>query len=178
MPKLFIILSLFILLSVSSITIFAKSDNAKSPNGLPNSAGVGISSPENHGQGNQGNGNNKNYLAEASPSGQASPTCAPAAQWKNHGDYVSCVAKLHQGGQAVSAAAKSDIGKKHASVSASLSPSPSSTSSASPSFAPSPSSSESASISGTLANSVVVRFAALGELIKDFLKNLKHIFSF
>jgi len=38
--------------------------------------------------------------------------CDPNADWKNHGAYVSCVAHQHLGGQAVSQAAKSDIGKK------------------------------------------------------------------
>ena len=31
---------------------------------------------------------------------------------KNHGQFVSCVAKKHEGGKTVSAAARSDIGKK------------------------------------------------------------------
>ena len=35
---------------------------------------------------------------------------------KNHGEYVSCVAKLHLGGKTVSEAAKSQIGKKHKDV--------------------------------------------------------------
>lgn len=39
-------------------------------------------------------------------------TCDPESEWKNHGAYVSCVAKTHPGGQVVSAAAKSDIGKQ------------------------------------------------------------------
>lgn len=41
-----------------------------------------------------------------------SVTCDENGEWKNHGKYVSCVAKQHLGGQAVSEAAKSDIGKK------------------------------------------------------------------
>lgn len=65
-------------------------------------------------------------------------SCNPDANWKNHGEYVSCVAKLHQGGKNVSEAAKSDIGKKDKDdeedeVEASPSPSPSASSSASPS---------------------------------------------
>ncbi len=40
--------------------------------------------------------------------------CDPNAQWKNHGAYVSCVAKQKPGGQVVSEAAKSDVGKKNA----------------------------------------------------------------
>jgi hypothetical protein len=38
--------------------------------------------------------------------------CDSSAEWKNHGAYVSCVAKLHLGGKTVSQAARSDIGKK------------------------------------------------------------------
>lgn len=39
--------------------------------------------------------------------------CDPNAEWKNHGAYVSCVAKQKPGGQIVSEAAKSDVGKKN-----------------------------------------------------------------
>lgn len=39
--------------------------------------------------------------------------CDPDDDYRNHGDYVSCVAKEHRGGKAVSEAARSDIGKKH-----------------------------------------------------------------
>lgn len=66
--------------------------------------------------------------------------CDPAANWKNHGQYVSCVAHTHPGGQVVSQAAQSDIGKKSSvapspSASPSVSPSPN----ASPEVSPSPS---------------------------------------
>ena len=37
--------------------------------------------------------------------------CAAEDDWKNHGEFVSCVAHQHLGGQIVSEAAKSDIGK-------------------------------------------------------------------
>ena len=39
--------------------------------------------------------------------------CDPNAEWKNHGAYVSCVAKQKPGGHVVSEAAKSDVGKKN-----------------------------------------------------------------
>lgn len=39
--------------------------------------------------------------------------CDPEAEWKNHGEYVSCVAKMHPDGQSVAEAARSDVGKKH-----------------------------------------------------------------
>src|SRR5690242_12348498 len=41
-----------------------------------------------------------------------STACDPNAEWSSHGEYVSCVAKLHLGGKTVSAAARSDVGKK------------------------------------------------------------------
>lgn len=44
------------------------------------------------------------------------PTCSPDATYKNHGEYVSCVAHEHPGGKVVADAARSDIGKKHAEV--------------------------------------------------------------
>lgn len=47
----------------------------------------------------------------ASPS--ASPSCSPERDYKNHGEYVSCVAREHRGGKEVSEAARSEIGKKH-----------------------------------------------------------------
>lgn len=54
-------------------------------------------------------------------------TCDPNAQWKNHGQYVSCVAHTHQGGKVTAEAARSDIGKKHVSPSVSPSASPTAT---------------------------------------------------
>lgn len=44
---------------------------------------------------------------------QESQVCDPGGEWKNHGQYVSCVAHTHPGGAAVSAAAQSDVGKKN-----------------------------------------------------------------
>lgn len=74
--------------------------------------------------------NNSNHT----PTPQA--TCDPALNYKNHGEYVSCVARLHQGGQTTSNAAKSDVGKKSGSAnqvaSGSASPSPTASASASP----------------------------------------------
>lgn len=82
--------------------------------------------------------------------------CDSEQEWKNHGEYVSCVAKLRLGGKVTSEAAKSDIGKKNqndenddedenepspspnASPSASPSASPTTSPSASPSVSPSP----------------------------------------
>ena len=64
--------------------------------------------------------------------------CDPSAQWKNHGQYVSCVAHTHPGGEIVSEAAQSDIGKKNASASPSPTPEVSPSPSASPEISPSP----------------------------------------
>ncbi|MCL4366423.1 hypothetical protein M1437_04310 [Patescibacteria group bacterium] len=101
-------------------------------------------------------------IASKDKANQQSNGCDPDDNWKNHGAYVSCVAKLHEGGKNVSEAAKSDIGKKEdqdeeeneddedgqtaspspsASPAPSVSPSPSSTPIPSGSPSPSPSSS-------------------------------------
>lgn len=73
----------------------------------------------------------------------SSQVCEPDAEYKNHGDYVSCVAHTHPGGAVVSEAAKSDIGKKskEASPTPIFSPSPvvSPSPSVSPTVEPSPS---------------------------------------
>jgi hypothetical protein len=53
--------------------------------------------------------------------------CNPDGNWENHGAYVSCVAKLHQGGKTVSEAARSDIGKKKHGDGPTVTPSPSAT---------------------------------------------------
>lgn len=115
----------------------AKSENSNNGNGNGQSNGNG----QNQGQGSQNPNKNKesNNEEASSPTPSASATsnpaqiCDPNANWKNHGEYVSCVAKLKLGGQAVSEAAKSNIGKKNSTPSASLVPSPTATSSASPS---------------------------------------------
>jgi hypothetical protein len=131
-----------------------------------------LSSPSNRGQGNQ-----KVRVASAS----AQPSCDPSLEWKNHGEYVKCVAKLKQGGQAVSEAARSDVGKKKTGTpSASLSPSPTATGSASPeatesatpsaTVSPSPEATESGIISSTVNNIVGG--------VKGFFKKVKSFFFF
>lgn len=99
-------------------------------------------------------------LRSASGSAQ---DCDPNFPWKNHGEYVSCVAKSGAGGQAVSEAARSDIGKKSATPSASLSPSPDASGSAFPSaiVSPIPESTESAG----LINSITENLASVQERI-------------
>jgi hypothetical protein len=82
------------------------------------------------------------------PAPSASPTltpsstpstapCDPDGDWKNHGQFVSCVAKEHEGGDEVSEAARSDVGKKHHHPSSTPSPMPSVSPSASASAEPS-----------------------------------------
>src|SRR5260221_11272630 len=68
------------------------------------------------------------------PSSTPTPDCDKDKVWKNHGQFVSCVAHEHQGGEEVSEAARSDIGKKHHQPSAS----PSAIPTASPSPSPTP----------------------------------------
>ncbi len=52
----------------------------------------------------------------------AYPTCRPEVEYRNHGEYVSCVAREHRGGKEVSEAARSEIGKKHPFPTATISP--------------------------------------------------------
>lgn len=104
--------------------------------------------------------------------------CDPNFAWKNHGEYVSCVAKSGAGGQAVSEAARSDIGKKSGTPSASLSPEASSSATPSAIVSPIPESTESAglidSITENLASvqeqiiSIGDQFQALLDLLNPF----------
>lgn len=196
---LFLFIALAFVLSVA-VTTYAQSDNRGRGQGQgqnqgqgsnngnrDNSTGVNdvvvsntevapTSSPSNRGQGNQ-------KARVASPSAQ--PSCDPSLEWKNHGEYVKCVAKLKQGGQAVSEAARSDVGKRNtgtssASPSAVVSPTPNATASASPdasssatpsaSISPSPEATESGIISSTV-NNVVGG-------VKGFFKKLRGFFGF
>ncbi len=140
-------LPLLILLFVLAVTpVFAQSYNSN-----PNSY----------------KGKNNIIVNDPSPTPQA--TCDPALDYKNHGAYVSCVARLHQGGQTTSNAAKSDVGKKSGSVnqvaSGSASPSPTASASASPL------STASAQIEATK-----TEIKSLINILKDLLKSLRHLF--
>lgn len=114
-------------------------------------------------------------LKQASSSGKL---CDPNSIWKNHGDYVSCVARSGAGPQAVAEAARSDIGKKNknSTPSASLSPSPVASSSAEPSPDATSSAEPEATTSGNLitetAENIVEQFSALKDLITDFFSSL------
>ncbi len=166
------------LVAATSLT-FAKSENS-GPGNNSTSHGSSEVSESSHGNGNI---NPKSEVEdevenEGSESGRPVASCAPETQWKNHGEYVSCIAKLHQGGQAVSEAARSDIGKKHASPSGSFKPSPTASSSASASLEPSPSASEEANLAEALENiEVAKQFEAIGQLVQDFLHNLRNLFT-
>lgn len=106
--------------------------------------------------------------------------CDPNSEWKNHGEYVSCVAKQKQGGQTVSEAAQSSIGKR------SFIPAPTASASASPSatpiISPEPSATESASESGTLIEQgtdvIVEGFTTVVNSIAGFFGQIQSFFSF
>jgi hypothetical protein len=113
---------------------------------------------------------------DASASVSPQPTCNPGQEWKNHGSYVSCVAKQHLGGAVISAAAKSSIGKhsqKSPEPSSSLLPtaSPSSSPSSFPSSTPSPTATSSASPVGVSIQSISTLQIELKMLI-DTLQNI------
>ena len=141
---------------------------------------------------NKGKGNNNDAVVRQSDS----DNCDPEGEWKNHGEFVSCVSHQGRGGQSVSEAARSDVGKKHKSgtpkpsTSPSITPSvsvvPSGVPSVTPSVIPSeiPSVTPSASPSVTLSptpegeGTVAVPTAQLQAFITalegmvNFLKNL------
>ena len=123
------ILSLFILFAaVAATPVLAKpKDNGNNGRGQSNALGI-TKKAERQGENKPFAGTVVTLADVGGPSGATgatgvvlpttSPTpvptipCDPNAQWKNHGEYVSCVAKLHLGGQAVSEAARSNVGKK------------------------------------------------------------------
>jgi hypothetical protein len=110
------------------------------------------------------------------PSVSPNAACDPNAQWKNHGQYVSCVAKQGLGGQAVSAAARSDVGKKKAQVTPSVSPSVSPT--ASPSVSPTITPSESPTPTDGPITSAESELAMGGNFLTDniFVNSVKTAF--
>lgn len=119
------------------------------------------------------------------------PTCDPTVAWKNHGEYVSCVAKQQLGGKVTSEAAKSNIGKEDRDDDDDeneASPSPSASPSASPSSSPSASPSASSSASptpvgiGTSASDSIIslqgtkiELSALIQVLKNIIESLKHL---
>lgn len=93
-------------------------------------------------------------------------TCSPDASWKNHGEYVSCVAKQKLGGKVVSEAAKS----------ATPSSSPSSSPSANPSTSPIASGSAQPSASPqAISQAVTIELKALTQILKNILESLQKL---
>lgn len=96
-----------------------------------------------------------NSSPSPTPTPTTSPFCDPGANWKNHGAYVSCVARFEPGphrlgGKGNSVAAKSSVGKKApgptATPSATPEPTPTATPSATPTATPSATASPSANV--------------------------------
>ena len=134
MHRLVLLLVAFFVISISTVA-FAKSDNANSNSGRGQgqSQSQGSSNRQSENRGQSSNHGPSAQAQVAAREATPSAVCDPNANWKNHGEYVSCVARLHLGGQTTSQAARSDIGKKKGSTpSASLSPSPSASASATP----------------------------------------------
>lgn len=101
--------------------------------------------------------------------------CDPDAHWKNHGAFISCIAHLHQGGEEVSEAAHSEIGKSNEpseELTPSVSPSPSATPSVSPTVTVSPTPISSAMDNLFEGNSPLKN---LGTLVSRFVSFLIHL---
>lgn len=125
------VLTLALLLTIAATPAFAAPNENKSNNG-------------------KANGQNKEEQAEKKavqalevtiapsevPAVSAAPSQAVSPTWKNHGEYVSSVAKTHPGGKVVSQAARSDIGKKQKAPTPSVSVAPSIVPSVEPSVEP------------------------------------------
>lgn len=90
-------------------------------------------------------------------------TCNPEDNWKNHGEYVSCVAKLKQGGQTTSEAAQSDVGKKNGDEDKSEGEAPSGSPTASP--------------AAGIPDAVYLELKALTEVFKNILETLQKLYT-
>lgn len=130
-------------------------------------------------------------IIEVTPSLTIIPEVSPTVTntpvvYKNHGQYVSSVAKTHPGGKVVSEAARSDIGKKKAKITPSVTLTPSVSPTITPSITLSPSPTATVTPSVTLSptptdtvgpipneqiNSLIVE-------LKELIKSLKSIFRF
>ena len=101
------------------------------------------------------------------PTQEVLAACDPNAEWKNHGQYVSCVAKQHLGGEVTSAAARSDVGKKKQSVTPTLTVAPSVT--VTPSVEPTPitGSEDTVTLSVNPLESVKALFANVQRFFRD-----------
>lgn len=101
------------------------------------------------------------------------PVVNPSIEYRNHGDYVSSVAKTHPGGKVVSEAAKSSIGKKQANdITPSAIPSATINPSSEPSVVPSLSIEPSISGSPSGAAEEAVENKAILESIQSDVKSI------
>ncbi len=154
MKKLALITLVTLIMATAPVAL-AKSENSNNDHGKGQEVSAQVRQDDEHkadsSQVPQPSVNQVQGQSAVSPSSSpASSNCDPDGDWKNHGQYVSCVAHEHEGGESVSEAARSDVGKNHhGSPKPSFSPSasPVASQSASPSISPEPSSSASSSAS-------------------------------
>lgn len=91
--------------------------------------------------------------------------------WKNHGEYVSSVAKLHEGGKTVSEAARSDIGKKEDKDDENeheASPSPSASSSSAGIGTTNP-------VGGAVVEGTRIELKALIQVLQNIIHSMEHL---
>lgn len=103
---LFITAALFLIVTGSAVA--APSD--KSHNNKPGKESVEVSESSHNDTNKQDKDSDDKKVTESSKM-----DCDVNGTYKNHGEFVSCVAKLHIGGDIVSKAAQTDIGKKNSS---------------------------------------------------------------
>lgn len=113
------------------------------------------------------------------------PSVTETEEWKNHGQYVRSVAHTKPGGSVVSAAARSNIGKKKATPSVTVSP----TLTPSVTLSPTPTDDPNATPSPTLTetptptptptelSSLELQIKDLIQVLKDLIKQLKNPFN-
>lgn len=106
--------------------------------------------------------------------------CDPQDEWKNHGQYVSCAARMEdRDDDDIKEAAQSDIGKKGKKATPSATPiltiTPTSTPSATPSASPTPTSTASAQVTEDTKKAQIIELKALIAVLKDILESLKHL---
>lgn len=184
MKKLPLVLGLSLLLVATPV--FAKDNNQGNSTGHRFSVNVQA--------GDDGDSDKDDPTPSSSPNPSVSPnpSCSPDGH-ENHGEFVSCVARLHLGGDEVSEAAHSDIGKgeeeeehEGASPSAtpSMSPSPTPSASASAAPTPTPEATESASPSPTasgsaelLPNAQKTQVQNIITMLQGIINNLKSLLS-
>lgn len=169
--KYLTILTLALILTIAATPAFAAPNENKSNNG--NAKGQ---NKEAQAEKKAVNVTVQQEVTEVSivPSQEPAISVAPSQTWKNHGAYVSSVAKTHPGGQTVSAAARSDIGKKQKSPTPSISVTPS----ASPSVVPSVEPSVVPTISTTPPITSPVEAFTFGNPLMNIMKFLQNVSRF